>query len=280
MFKRQPFPFKPLLILLFGAFWAVPILAIGASTIYQIYLPLAMQKSSFCFEGPQEIEPNNSRAQANGPLCLWQTYEGIPDQKDFFRLYLDQPASLMISLKNYPGTGVQLLLYDAQINEIARTYIAVSPNSYLIEQPVQPGTYYIFIYSVSWPDSTTYQLRVEDKNRTPTFTPTQTSTPTITFTPTSTSTPTNSSTPTLTPTPTSTPLPGMVYVPAGNFQMGCDPAHNGGHECAGGELPIHTVYLDTYQIDIREVTNAQYAQCVASSTCAVPKVTSSVTRAS
>ena len=47
----------------------------------------------------------------------------------------------------------------------------------------------------------------------------------------------------------------MALIPAGEFQMG-DSFDEGGDD----ELPVHTVYLDAFYIDIYEVTNAQYAE--------------------
>ena len=73
---------------------------------------------------------------------------------------------------------------------------------------------------------------------------------------------------------------GIVFIPAGEFQMGCDPTHNGGYPCLTYELPLHAVYLDAYSIDRTEVTNAQYAECVATGTCVAPGNFSSQTRPS
>lgn len=70
---------------------------------------------------------------------------------------------------------------------------------------------------------------------------------------------------------------GRIFIPPGEFVMGCDPAHNGGNDCNDNALPRHTVYLDAYYIDKYEVTNAQYALCVTAGACQPPYPYSSQT---
>ena len=78
------------------------------------------------------------------------------------------------------------------------------------------------------------------------------------------------------PTPTFTPPIGMVYIPAGEFKMGSSRADD--PEALDEEFPQHIVYLDAYWIDQTEVTNAQFALCVASGACKAPANNYSSTR--
>jgi formylglycine-generating enzyme required for sulfatase activity len=62
-----------------------------------------------------------------------------------------------------------------------------------------------------------------------------------------------------------TPPPGMVWIPGGEFSMGCaDPrgtAH-GGPDAMADARPIHRVHVDAFWMDRTEVTNAQFAAFV------------------
>ena len=65
------------------------------------------------------------------------------------------------------------------------------------------------------------------------------------------------------------PVDGMTLfcVPAGDFLMG---STDGDGYPDADEKPQHTVYMDAYWIDQTEVTNAQYARCVAAGDCQAP----------
>jgi formylglycine-generating enzyme required for sulfatase activity len=59
--------------------------------------------------------------------------------------------------------------------------------------------------------------------------------------------------------------PGMVWIPGGEFLMGCeDPRSSlcGGPDSMADARPIHPVYVDGFWMDQTEVTNEQFAQFV------------------
>lgn len=65
-------------------------------------------------------------------------------------------------------------------------------------------------------------------------------------------------------------LGSLVYVPAGEFTMGCDPL-NSGFECYGEQLPLHAVWLDAFYMDKHAITNVEYRACIAAGVCHYPR---------
>jgi formylglycine-generating enzyme required for sulfatase activity len=109
------------------------------------------------------------------------------------------------------------------------------------------------------------------------FRPTPTASPTLR--PVIQDTATSSTVFTVTPASADTPIPSpvaaaldipMVLIPAGEFTMGSEDGND-------DEKPEHTLYLDAYQIDKYEVSNAQYRACVDEGKCQPPTQTSSWT---
>ena len=64
------------------------------------------------------------------------------------------------------------------------------------------------------------------------------------------------------------PLTKLLVVPAGDFIQGCNTALD--RDCRLDEKPARTVYLDTFEIDETEVTQAQYYACVFVGACRAP----------
>ena len=88
----------------------------------------------------------------------------------------------------------------------------------------------------------------------------------------------------VTPTPSVTPEPlpdpititdstgvWMILIPSGNFQMGSS-------EGELDEQAVHTVFLDSYYMDMYEVTNTSYKECVDAKVCLLPKKKSSASQ--
>jgi formylglycine-generating enzyme required for sulfatase activity len=64
------------------------------------------------------------------------------------------------------------------------------------------------------------------------------------------------------------PKSATVNVPAGNYIIGCNAAVD--TECLSDELPMHTVTLSAFAIERTEVTQSQYATCLAAGSCTAP----------
>jgi len=66
----------------------------------------------------------------------------------------------------------------------------------------------------------------------------------------------------------------MVPIPSGCFDMG-DAFAEGWPD----ELPVHNVCLSAFEMDIHEITNAEYAECVTAGGCTEPSSSTSYSRA-
>jgi formylglycine-generating enzyme required for sulfatase activity len=67
----------------------------------------------------------------------------------------------------------------------------------------------------------------------------------------------------------------MEQIPYGCYQMG-DSFSQG----QADELPVHNVCISAFEMDVHEVTNAEYADCVGTGVCTPPSQTDSYTRTS
>jgi len=90
-----------------------------------------------------ELEPNNSRSLANGPLVSGRSYYGYPNDKwDCFKMDVHSKGKISASLTNHTGKGVRLLIADPDGNVVARDS---TPPYYTEYTAPSRGLYYICI---------------------------------------------------------------------------------------------------------------------------------------
>jgi fimbrial isopeptide formation D2 family protein len=115
-----------------------------------------------------ELEPNDDAlTQANGPIVSGVTYYGTfpnraTDWKDYFYFDLPVQGPVELWLTNIPaGQDFDLLLYDADLNEVARSDQTGAPSEHILKV-VAAGRYYVQAYHWDGNGSTqAYHLKVD-----------------------------------------------------------------------------------------------------------------------
>lgn len=160
-------------------------------------------------------EPNNTSAQARGPLTCGQTVNCLLETAydvDYFYVDLIAPVLLTLELTDIPaGCDWDLYLYGPELQLLASSVQSGNMWELIIHDVTTSGRYYVAVESYEgFSPVDTYALSVACAVP-PTATPTMTSIPpTATYTRTATATGTQTPTPTASPTggpPTSTATP-------------------------------------------------------------------------
>lgn len=173
-------PDETLTLNLGNAVNALPGLPNGATlTIFnddppQVFLPIIGRNTFSCWAGPNEVEPNGSTAQANGPLCFdGRPYTGGDSTPlgtldwDYYTLLWPQAGQFTVRLTGAAlGPGLQVQMYYQTIS--SNTLVGFSASSpYQITCPPgdgdctgAAGLYYILVYTPAGYNGSGYTLTV------------------------------------------------------------------------------------------------------------------------
>jgi hypothetical protein len=110
-----------------------------------IYDPLVLYVLPPCYSAPNEQEPNNAIATANGPLCRGTITGLANDLIDYYWLETATPGLTSADVTNLHGQGMQLALFY-QGTPVA--FDTEQDDGLHVELPnAQPGRYYIRVYT-------------------------------------------------------------------------------------------------------------------------------------
>lgn len=109
----------------------------------------------------REAEPNNSSAEANGPLGSGVAVTGYADDtNDYYRLTVSTAGTLSAAIDQPQGLGTQLQLYREPVS-LGTLVQSDTVAPYALSAAVTPGVYYVRIYTVGGFTTTApYTLRV------------------------------------------------------------------------------------------------------------------------
>lgn len=108
-----------------------------------------------------EVEPNNSGAEANGPLRSGVSVSGYAnDVSDYYRLTVTAAGTLTAALTNPQGQGTQLQLYREPVSTNTLVQSDGVP-PYALSAGVTPGVYYVRVYTAGgYTSAVPYSLQV------------------------------------------------------------------------------------------------------------------------
>ena len=93
-----------------------------------------------CYQRTTETDPNNTPAEANGPLCAGQSVRAWPDDNyDYYFFQVTESRQIEIELRN-AVVPIHLQLLAGNGVDVLQT---VSAAPYTITRPLSPGVYYL-----------------------------------------------------------------------------------------------------------------------------------------
>jgi hypothetical protein len=136
-----------------------------------VYLPIVM--TGYCACGPDNYEPNDSCAQAHGPLTSGQTYpswisccdQATYKKSDYFYIDISTKEPINIDLTDIPAsTNYDLYLYSDPGQDpdspVKMSEGTGSSETISYEDPPAPGRYYIRVYGRTGYSTSPYSLTV------------------------------------------------------------------------------------------------------------------------